>query len=88
MIDIERYTELIEEISDMQVAIKDRLNNIIKKYCETNPQKTLIEVDANYKKVNRLQQIDKCKDDIERYKKWILESEETLKKLEEDEELS
>ena len=42
---------------------------------------------ANYKKVNRLQQIDKCKDDIERYKKWILESEETLKKLEEEEEL-
>lgn len=42
---------------------------------------------ANYKKVARLQQIDKCKDDIERYKKWILESEETLKKLEEDEEL-
>lgn len=40
---------------------------------------------ANYKKVNRLQQIDKCKDDIERYKKWILESEETLKKLEEEE---
>ncbi len=41
MIDIERYTELIEEISDMQVAIKDRLNNIIKKHCETNPQKRL-----------------------------------------------
>lgn len=40
---------------------------------------------VNYKKVNRLQQIDKCKDDIERYKKWILESEETLKKLEEEE---
>ena len=40
---------------------------------------------ANYKKVNRLQQIDKCKDDIERYKKWILESEETIKKLEEEE---
>ena len=39
---------------------------------------------ANYKKVNRLQQIDKCKDDIERYKKWILESEETIKKLEEE----
>lgn len=46
MIDIERYTELIEEISDMQFAMKDRLNNIIKKHCETNPQKTLIEVDA------------------------------------------
>ena len=46
MIDIERYVELLEEISDMQFAMKDRLNNIIKKYCETNPQKTLIEVDA------------------------------------------
>lgn len=42
---------------------------------------------ANYKKVNRIQQIDKCKDDIEKYKKWILESEETLKKLEEEEQL-
>ena len=47
--------------------------------------KELKEYFANYKKVNRLQQIDKCKDDIERYKKWILESEETLKKLEEEE---
>lgn len=46
MIDIERYAELLKEISDMQFAMKDRLNNIIKKYCETNPQKTLIEVDA------------------------------------------
>lgn len=46
MIDIEKYIELSKEISDMQVAIKDRLNNIIKKHCETNPQKTLIEVDA------------------------------------------
>ena len=50
--------------------------------------KELKEYFANYKKVNRLQQIDKCKEDIERYKKWILENEETLKKLEEDEELS
>lgn len=47
--------------------------------------KELKEYFANYKKVNRLQQIDKCKEDIERYKKWILESEETLKKLEEEE---
>lgn len=46
MIDIERYVELLEEVSDMQIAMKDRLNNILKKYCETNPQKTLIEVDA------------------------------------------
>lgn len=46
MIDIEKYIELSKEISDMQIAMKDRLNNIIKKYCETNPQKTLIEVDA------------------------------------------
>lgn len=40
---------------------------------------------ANYKEVAKLQQINKCKDDIERYKKWIIESEETLKKLEEEE---
>ena len=46
MIDIEKYIELSKEISDMQFAMKDRLNNIIKKHCETNPQKTLIEVDA------------------------------------------
>lgn len=30
--------------------------------------KELKEYFANYKRVNRLQQIDKCKDDIERYK--------------------
>ena len=47
--------------------------------------KELKEYFANYKKVNRLQQIDKCKEDIERYKKWISESEETLRKLEEEE---
>lgn len=44
MIDIERYVGLLEEVSDMQVAMKERLNNLIKKYCESNPQKTLIEV--------------------------------------------
>lgn len=48
--------------------------------------KELKEYFANYKRVNRLQQIDKCKDDIERYKKYILESEETLKKLEAEDE--
>lgn len=47
--------------------------------------KELKEYFADYKKVARFQQINKCKDDIERYKKWILESEETLKKLEEEE---
>lgn len=46
--------------------------------------KELKEYFANYKRVNRLQQIDKCKEDIERYKTWILESEKTLKKLEEE----
>ncbi len=40
---------------------------------------------ANYKKAERREKIYKCKDDIERYKKWILESEEELKKLEEEE---
>lgn len=49
--------------------------------------KELKEYFANYKRVNRLQQIDKCKEDIERYKTWILENEETLKKLEEEEQL-
>lgn len=48
--------------------------------------KELKEYFANYKKVNRLQQIDKCKEDIERYKTWILKTEETLKKLEAEEE--
>ena len=46
MIDIEKHIELLKDVGDMQIAIKDRLNNILKKYCETNPQKTLIEVDA------------------------------------------
>ena len=41
MIDIEKYIESSKEISDMQFAMKDRLNNIIKKHCETNPQKRL-----------------------------------------------
>lgn len=45
MIDIERYAELLEEVNNIQIALKDRLNCLIKKYCETNPQKTLIEVD-------------------------------------------
>ena len=45
MIDIEKYIELSKEIGDMQIAIKDRLNNLINKYYESNPQKTLIEVD-------------------------------------------
>ena len=45
MIDIEKHIELLKDVGDMQIAIKDRLNNLIKKYCESNPQKTLIEVD-------------------------------------------
>lgn len=45
MIDIEKYIELSKEIGDMQIAIKDRLNNILKKPFVSNPQK-LIEVDA------------------------------------------
>lgn len=44
MIDIERYAELLEEISYMQIALKDRLNNLIKKCYESNLRKTLIEV--------------------------------------------
>lgn len=45
MIDIEKYIELSKEIGDMQIVIKDRLNNILKKSFVSNPQK-LIEVDA------------------------------------------
>lgn len=48
--------------------------------------KELKEYFADYKKAARLQQIDKCKEDIERYRKWILENEETIKKLKEEEE--
>lgn len=29
----------------MQTALKNRLNNLIKRYCDGNPQKTLVEVD-------------------------------------------
>lgn len=53
--------------------------------CRFVHNKTLENCKQSYEQT---QQIDKCKDDIERYKKWILETEETLKKLEEDEELS
>lgn len=44
MIDIEKYIELSNEIGDMQIALKDRLNNLIKKCYESNLRKTLIEV--------------------------------------------
>lgn len=45
MIDIEKHIELLKDVGDMQIALKNRLNNLINKYCESNPQKTLIEVD-------------------------------------------
>lgn len=45
MVDIEKYLELLKEVSDMQTALKNRLNNLIKRYCDGNPQKTLVEVD-------------------------------------------
>lgn len=44
MIDIEKYMELSKEIGDKQIALKDRLNNILKKCFVSNPQK-LVEVD-------------------------------------------
>lgn len=44
MIDIEKYIELLKNVSDMQVALKNRLNNLMKKYYESNLRKTLIEV--------------------------------------------
>lgn len=46
MIDIEKYIELLKDVGDKQVALKNRLNNLIKKCYESNPQKTFIEVDA------------------------------------------
>lgn len=48
--------------------------------------KELKEYFANYKNEAKLKQINECKTNIARYKRWILESEETLKKLEEEEE--
>lgn len=46
MIDIEKYIELLKDVSDKQIVLKNRLNNLIKKCYESNPQKTLIEVVA------------------------------------------
>lgn len=51
-------------------------------------RKELKEYFANYKKEAKLQQIAKCRRNIEIYKKCILEGEEELRKLEEEEELS
>lgn len=44
MIDIEKYIELLKDVGDKQVALKNRLNNLIKKCYESNLRKTLIEV--------------------------------------------
>lgn len=44
MVDIEKHIELFKDVSDKQIALKDRLNNILKKSFVSNPQK-LIEVD-------------------------------------------
>lgn len=40
MTDIEKYIELLKDVGDKQVALKNRLNNLIKKCYESNPQKT------------------------------------------------
>lgn len=40
---------------------------------------------SNWEKVEKREKIDKCKDDIETYKRLIVEREEELKKLEEEE---
>lgn len=37
---------------------------------------------SNYKENNKKKQIEECKKAIEKYRKWILESEEELKLLE------
>lgn len=44
MIDIEKYMKLLKDVSDKQIVLKNRLNNLIKKYYESNLRKTLIEV--------------------------------------------
>lgn len=44
MIDIEKHIELLKDVGDMQIALKNRLNNLIKKYYGANLRKTLIEV--------------------------------------------
>lgn len=44
MIDIEKYIGLLKDVGDMQIALKNRLNNLIKKCYESNLRKTLIEV--------------------------------------------
>lgn len=44
MIDIEKHIELLKDVGDMQIALKNRLNNLIKKCYESNLRKTLIEV--------------------------------------------
>lgn len=41
MIDIEKHIWLLKDVGDMQTALKNRLNNLIKKCYETNPQKRL-----------------------------------------------
>jgi len=46
MIDIEKYIELLKDVGDKQIVLKNRLNNLIKKCYESNLRKTLIEVDA------------------------------------------
>lgn len=44
MIDIEKYIELLKDVNDKQIVLKNRLNNLIKKCYESNLRKTLIEV--------------------------------------------
>ena len=44
MIDIEKHIELLKDVGDMQIALKNRLNNLIKKCYGSNLRKTLIEV--------------------------------------------
>ena len=44
MIDIEKYIELLKDVGDKQIVLKNRLNNLIKKCYDSNLRKTLIEV--------------------------------------------
>lgn len=44
MIDIEKHIGLLKDVSDKQIVLKNRLNNLIKKCYESNLRKTLIDV--------------------------------------------
>lgn len=44
MINIEEYIDLLKDVDDRLIVLKNRLNNLIKKCYDSNLRKTLIEV--------------------------------------------